>query len=231
MSRPGTRAKDWPGLLPPRLLVVGENPSLQWSEGVREYAMFADYYFRERPFEPGEGSRYAEARSLFDMVSGLTGGACRSAEVYVTDLCPDRLERPPKGKHVLLPADRAVEGVKRLHGILKEHPGIEWVFALSLQVNYWLWKEGFFADADAVFLHGAQPRRTGMEHRPPYYRPVDPGVFNGVCGRVYDVSGFDRVRGVPLPPLRVCSPDGTDSFYGGEAYAGLRALFARQGRD
>lgn len=43
------RTKDWKAINNAKVLVVGEDSNLQWSESVPEYVMFADYYFRGFP--------------------------------------------------------------------------------------------------------------------------------------------------------------------------------------
>lgn len=67
------RTKDWKAINNAKVLVVGEDSNLQWSETVPEYVMFADYYFRGFPEDHGERSRNVEARNLFNYITKLTG--------------------------------------------------------------------------------------------------------------------------------------------------------------
>ena len=97
------RTKDWKAINNAKVLVVGEDSNLQWSETVPEYVMFADYYFRGFPEDHGERSRNVEARNLFNYITKLTGNQMTPEDFYITNLCNDNLEPAPKGKRVLIP--------------------------------------------------------------------------------------------------------------------------------
>ena len=92
------RTKDWKAINTPRILVIGEDSNLQWSETVAKYAMFADYYFRGFPEDHGERSRNVESRNLFNYVMRLTDHQLTPEDVYITNLCNDDVEPAPKGK-------------------------------------------------------------------------------------------------------------------------------------
>ena len=157
------RTKDWKAINNAKVLVVGEDSNLQWSETVPEYVMFADYYFRGFPEDHGERSRNVEARNLFNYITKLTGNQMTPEDFYITNLCNDNLEPAPKGKRVLIPEDKALKGIEHIEWILSQNPTIEYVFAMSLQTNYWLQKSGFY-EGSAEFLSAAEPRRTGTEN-------------------------------------------------------------------
>ena len=91
------RTKDWKAINTPRILVIGEDSNLQWSETVAKYAMFADYYFRGFPEDHGERSRNVESRNLFNYVMRLTDHQLTPEDVYITNLCNDDVEPAPKG--------------------------------------------------------------------------------------------------------------------------------------
>lgn len=55
------RTKDWKAVESAKVLVIGEDSNLQWSDAVPEYVMFADYYFRSFPKDHSERSRNVEA--------------------------------------------------------------------------------------------------------------------------------------------------------------------------
>lgn len=194
------RTKDWKAIGTPKVLVIGEDSNLQWSEVGAKYAMFADYCFRPFPEDHGERSRNVEARNLFGYVMALTAGQVIPEEVYVTNLCNDSVESAPKGKRTLIPEEKALKGIEHIKWILAENSSIKCVLAMSLQTNYWLQKTGFY-EADAAFLKAAEPRRTGMESIEPFYQPVDGKAFTSVCGTVHGVKGFP-VKVFPILPAK-----------------------------
>lgn len=194
------QTKDWSPLVEPRLLLIGDNPTLQWSDDIIDHVMFLDYYFRERPYDLGERSRYAQAKATFDMVGAISGGRYKPQDVYATDFSKELLERPPKGKKILLPKEDTAAQVERIRGILRDNPSIEMVYAMSSQVACLLAEGGFFEAPDG-FVTGATARNKGAQSNPPFYQPVDPGAFAQVCFKVFDVVGLKGIRVMPIVPL------------------------------
>lgn len=194
------RAKDWKAIKNAKILVVGEDSNLQWSETVPKYVMFADYYFRSFPQDHGERSRNVEARNLFDYITWLTDYKVTPEEIYITNLCNDSVEPSPKGKRVFIPEAKALKGVEHIEWVLSENPSIQYVLAMSLQTNYWLQKAGFYT-GDAAFLSAAEPRRTGMENEPPFYQPVDGKAFSSICGKIYEAKD-SALKVIPILPAK-----------------------------
>lgn len=194
------RAKDWKARKDAKVLVVGEDSNLQWSETVPEYVMFADYFFRSFPQDHGERSRNVEARNLFDYITWLTAGKVTPEEFYITNLCNDNVEPSPKGKRVFIPEAKALKGIEHIKWILSENPSIKYVLAMSLQTNYWLQKAGFYP-GDAAFLSAAEPRRIGMENEEPFYQPIDGKAFSSVCGKIYEVEE-SSLKVIPILPAK-----------------------------
>lgn len=217
------RTKDWKAIDTAKVLVVGEDSNLQWSETVAKYAMFADYYFRGFPEDHGERSRNVESRNLFDYVMRLTVKQVTPEEVYVTNLCNDDVEPAPKGKRTFIPEEKALKGIEHIKWILSENPSIRCVLAMSLQTNYWLQKAGFY-EADAAFLKAAEPRRTGMESIEPFYQPVDGKAFTGVCGTIHDAMDFP-VKVIPILPVKDYPLTDQNKDRYGEALEGVRKYF------
>lgn len=219
------KTKDWSSVVEPRVLLIGENSTLQWTAEVIEYVMFLDYYFRPKPFDLGERSRYAEAKNVFDMVTYLTNGTCRAQELYGANLSNELLEQAPKGKRILLPEDQAKQGVARMTQILQQNPSIEYVMAMGMQVNRYLQMFDFF-ERDPEFLAGAEPRTLGLENSPPYYQPVNGKVFRKICARRYrnPALGVDVIPILPAKdyPLR---EDNLRIYEA--AYCDLRESFTR----
>lgn len=219
------RTKDWTAVTVPRVLVVGENATLQWSDQVIEYVMFMDYFFREKPYDHGERSRFKEAASILRCVNELSGDRYRPQEVSATNLSMEILERPAHGKHILIPERDAILGMKRIYKTLVDNPTIETVFVMSIQVNYWLQNFGFYGD-NPEFVHGAQPRTVGITATKPYYQPVDAKAFNDVCGKVYETKiGTRSVRVVPILAAKDYPLYGADIERFSDAYASVAAYF------
>ena len=55
---------------------------------------------------------------------------------------------------------------------------------MSLQVNYWLQKLGFYPPVDE-FLSDAEPKKRGVSNEPPYYDPTRGRAFTLICGKQY----------------------------------------------
>ncbi|MDD2488689.1 MAG: hypothetical protein PHD62_04415 [Bacteroidales bacterium] len=195
------KSKDLISEYEAKILVIGEDSNLVWNEEVPEFVMFADYYFKPIPQDHGERSRNVESRRLFEHIIYLTNNKVKSKEIYFTNLCNEYVTPPPKGKHVLIPEEKAIEGVDRIKKILKLNPTITYVFCMSLQANYWLQKLGLYTCNDETFLHNAQPKRVGLEQFNMFYQPVNPKAFSLIAGNIYDAIGYDT-KIVPILPAK-----------------------------
>lgn len=194
------RAKDWKAVKTAKVLLIGEDSNLQWSDAVPEFVMFADYFFRKFPKDHGERSRNVEARNVFAQITDLTDGLITAEDVYITNLCNDSLEHAPKGKRVLIPEAKALKGIEHINWILSENPSIEWIFSMSLQTNYWLQKTEFCIGED-IFVKAAEPRRIGIECIQPYYQPVNGKAFSEICGNIYNVKN-GAIKVIPILPAK-----------------------------
>jgi len=220
------RSKDLKPAEPAKLLVIGEDSNLQWSDTATQIAMFADYYFRSFPEDHGERSRNVEARNLFAHISFVTNDFAKPAEVYVTNLCNDYVTPSPKGKRVLIPEEKAIKGVSHIEWVLEQNPTIEYVLAMSLQTNYWLQKLGFYGE-DEAFIQGAQPRRKGLEDiEEPFYQPVDGKIFQTICGNSYEAKSHP-VKVIPILAAKSYPLRDKDKERFSEAYAKIRASFRK----
>lgn len=193
------KSKDLKSEYSAKILVIGEDSNLVWNDEVPEYVMFADYYFRPMPQDHGQRSRNVESRRVFEHILYLCKSKVKSKEIYFTNLCNEYVTPPPKGKHVLIPEHRAVEGLERIKEILTLNQSITYVFSMSLQTNYWLQKLGLYHCNDENFLHYAQPKTKGLEKFNMFYQPVNPKAFSMIVGNVYDVIGF-QTKIVPILP-------------------------------
>ena len=217
------RSKDQKAAYPAKILVIGEDSNLQWTDTATEYAMFADYYFRPFPEDHGERSRNVEAQNLYHHILFLTNDLFKPEEMYVTNLCNDYVQPPAKGKRVFIPEEKAVKGLAHIKWILEENPSIKYVFAMSLQTNYWLQQLGFYG-GDETFLHGAQPRRVGIECIEPFYQPVDGKAFRTIIGQIYDTTVPD-VKVIPILPAKDFPLSDKNEVLFREAYTKIRTIF------
>lgn len=198
------KTSDWPSILDAKVLLIGENSTLQWKDEVIQYAMFLDYYFNQQPYDLGERSRHSEAKAIFEYLKEITANKCASEQVYGTLLCNDILSRPPKGKRLLVPEKQAYNGVLHIKRILKENPTIQYIFVMGLQANYYLQKFKLYNcnEFTEEFLKGAEPRRDGKSSYNPFYQPVNAKPFREVCFNMYDVEGFPNIKIVPILPIK-----------------------------
>ncbi|MFI3266486.1 MAG: hypothetical protein R3Y15_04970 [Rikenellaceae bacterium] len=198
------KTADWPAISTTKVLLIGENSTLQWKDEVLEHAMFLDYYFNHPPYDLGERSRYSEAKTIFDTLSEITSGQCRAEQVHGTLLSNDMLTRPPKGKHLLIPEKQAKEGIIHIKSLLKRYPSIEYIFVMGLQTNYYLQKFGFYncGDMTESFVKGAEPRRIGLDPFEPFYQPVNAKPFREVCFKRYAAAEYPNVEVIPILPVK-----------------------------
>lgn len=224
------RTSDWASILSPKILLVGENSTLQWKDEIIEYVMFLDYYFRPKPYDLGERSRYSEAKTIFDYLKEITGGICRPEQLYGTILSNDIHQRPPKGKHIFIPDRSAQNGVMHIKRLLTEHPTIEYVFVIGLQTNYYLQKYKLYSCGDTLtekFIKGAEPRRAGVSSVEPYYQPVDAKPFRDICYNMYNINGFEKVKIVPILPVKYYPLKDTELKNFGENFERLKDYFKK----
>lgn len=221
------KTSDWTSILDAKLLIIGENSTLQWKDEVIKHAMFLDYFFGNAPFDLGERSRYSEAKLIFEYLSEMTRGTCNPENVYGTLLTNELLARSPKGKHILVPEYCAKMGVERIKEILKQNPTIEYIFVMGMQANYYLQKFGFYScgDFSEAFLKGAEPRRVGVSSEEPFYQPVNAKPYRDICFRMFDVNEFEGVNIIPILPIKSYPLRGADMDNFGENYENLIELF------
>jgi len=81
------------------------------------------------------------AATVFNQITYITNGKIKPEEIYITNLCNSALPHSPRGKTVYIPEDKAKEGFENIKRIIEENQSIEYLFPMSLQVNYWLQKE------------------------------------------------------------------------------------------
>lgn len=186
------KTKDWHSILPAKILLIGHDPRLQKSDTLAEYALFANYFFQKIDKSPSDKSKYNLAKSAIDMLTYLTANKYLPEKVYITNLCNCSLAHAPKGKTVLIPPEKIENEIKKLKEIVTENPKIEYIFPMSLQVNYWLQKYEFY-EANAEFLSGTEPNTKGIENNPPYFQPKKLGTFKLICGNRYKFNYGNQI--------------------------------------
>ena len=138
--------------------------------------------------------KYNLASALFNCISYLINNKYSNQEFVITNLCNYFLPPTLNKKTVLIPEEFAKEGLVEIKKILAGLE-IEIIFAMSLQVNYWLQKLGFYFSSNE-FLKGAAPKKTGIDSKPAYYQPRDSSVFKFICGKEYIAD--DKFRLFPI---------------------------------
>lgn len=172
----------------PKALLIGHDPRLQKSDTQAEYVLFANYFFDKTIKDKAFKSKYGLAASAFNQISHITNGKIKPEEIYITNLCNSALPHAPKGKTVYIPEDKAITGFENIKKVIKENPSIEYIFPMSLQVNYWLQKLGFYNSRDE-FMEKSTPKTNGIQNEPPYYEPKENRTFLMICGNRYQVNG------------------------------------------
>lgn len=180
---------DWkPKEHTPRALLIGHDPRLQQSDTQAEYVLFANYYFDKTIKGRAFKSKYGLAASAFNQITNITNGKIKPEEIYITNLCNSALPHAPKGKTVYIPEEKAIPGVENIKRIIEENQSIEYIFPMSLQVNYWLHKLGLYYSNDE-FIEKSTPKTIGVQIKPPYYEPNGKSPFLMICGNRYRVTG------------------------------------------
>jgi hypothetical protein len=184
--------QDWKPLKSPKALLIGHDPRLQTSDTIAEYALFANYFFDISIKDKAFKHKYGLSASAFSQITEITNGKIKPDEIYVTNFCNSALPHAPKGKTVFISLEKAKEGFDNILRILQENPGIEYVFPMSLQVNYWLQKLGLY-DSENGFVESSTPRESGIQSVNPYFEPAKPRTFLLVCGNKYKALNTNQV--------------------------------------
>lgn len=180
---------DWkPKEHAPKALLIGHDPRLQNSDTQAEYVLFANYFFDNTIKDRSFKSKYGLAASAFNQITNITNGKIKPEEIYITNLCNSVLPHAPKGKTVHIPEEKAITGVENIKRIIRENPSIEYIFPMSLQVNYWLNKLGLY-NSNAEFIKKSTPKTIGVQNEQPYYEPKEKSPFLMICGNLYQVTG------------------------------------------
>jgi hypothetical protein len=179
-----TGTSDWSKYVErAKILVVGHDPRLQTSDTKAEFCFFADYYFEKKQTSQSDKRKFSLAESLFDQIRYITCGHFDDKDVYITNLCNDTLPKPPSNHTVYIPRKNAQEGLENIREILSR-TNIQFIFPMSMQVNYWLQELGFYYSENG-FADAARPREQGINNKPPYYKETTPGQFVTICGNCY----------------------------------------------
>lgn len=220
---------DWASIVDAKILLIGENSTLQWKNEIIEHVMFLDYYFNNKPYDLGERSRYSEAKAIFDYLREMTADRCKPEMVYGTVLCKEYLERAPRGKHMLIREKEAKDGLQNIKNIIKDNKSIKFIFVMGLQTNYYLQKLGLYdcGEFTEQFLKGAEPRRVGLTPFEPFYQPVDAKPFREICFKAFDVKGLKNVKIIPILPIKSYPLTGSDIKNFEESYEKLKLSFKK----
>lgn len=215
--------QDWKPTGSAKALVIGHDPRLKNSDTIAPFALFADYYFRDVPINTSEKRKYGLAKATFDHITYLTNNKIKPEEIYITNLCNEALPHAPLGKMVYIPMENAKNGLENIKNILIENVYIEYIFPMSLQVNYWLQKLGFYT-SDNDFLMLTEPQERGLSSNPQYFEPKNNRTFQLICGNIYSQENSGHkilpiLHSIQFPLNRITLPR-----YG-PAYEKIRKYF------
>ncbi len=218
--------QDWKPTGSVKALVIGHDPRLKNSDTIAPFALFADYYFRDVPTNTSEKRKYGLAKATFDHIIFLTYNKIKPENIYITNLCNEALPHAPLGKMVYIPMEYARKGLENIKVILNEYNSIEYIFPMSLQVNYWLQKLGFYT-SDSNFLKLTEPQEKGLISDPQYFEPKNVRTFQQICGNIYTQESSSCkivpiLHSIQFPLNRITSPK-----YG-PAYEKIRNYFHSQ---
>lgn len=180
------------GLRDPSALMIGHDPRLAKSETLADYALFVNYYFDNTIKDRAYKSKYGLASAAFNQIVEITNGKIKPEEIYVTNLCNSLLPAVNGKGNVYIPEEKAADGVENIKRILHENPSIEYIFPMSLQVNYWLQKLGLYYSTDE-FVEYSKSMIDGVVSEPPYYKPIKQRTFLMICGNSYPVIGGKQI--------------------------------------
>lgn len=184
---------DWkPKEHTPKALLIGHDPCLQNSDTQAEYVLFANYYFDKTIKDRAFKSKYDLIASVYNQITHITNGKIKPEEIYITNLCNLTMPHAPKRKTVYIPEDKAISGLENIKRIVDENPSIEFIFPMSLQVNFWLQKLGFY-NSDTDFVTKSTPKTKGILNDPPFFDPKEGKTFLMICGYRYQVSGGTKI--------------------------------------
>jgi hypothetical protein len=219
-----TMTKDWKSEREAKILLIGHDPRLQESDSLAEYCLFADYYFKPKPLDSAERRKYKVAETAFKHIAYVTKDNIRPKEVYITNLCNEALDHPPKGKTAFIPLEKAAAGIIHIRRILTENSSIQFVFPMSLQVNYWLQELGFYG-SDNDFLRHSEPKQRGIDNKPSYYEPFKNRAFTIICGKQYKVNEGQQIV-IPILHSKNFPLRGRLIATYGKSYERVRQYFA-----
>jgi hypothetical protein len=186
------RTNDWKSKEKAKGLVIGHDPRLQKSDTIADCAIFANYFFKNDLKNRADLQKFKLAKSTFDQITEITNGKIKPEEIYITNLCNRQLSHSPNGKTVFIPEKEAIEGLKNIQSILNENPTIEYIFPMSLQVNYWLQKLDFY-NSNTDFVIETKPKAKGIENENPYFEPKKTKTFLKICGNQYKTKNGNQI--------------------------------------
>lgn len=178
-----------------KIMVIGHDPRLQRTQTQAVVAFFMDYLKDVAPRSPSEARKYGLAKAVWDYVADLAGGPLALSMLYVTNLCNEFLEHVPGSGTVLIPDDRARQGVEAIVRAIASG-SFSLILPMAVQPFYYLCQLGFLdEDSELIeaFIAGARPRPAqavlGL------YAQSGSAPFLAVCGQRF------HHRGVPVVPI------------------------------
>lgn len=177
------------------ILVIGHDPRLQRSQTEAEFAFFMEYLTRPRPTLRSEQRKYDLAEAVVSYVSELAGRPVALKELYVTNLCNEFLDHTPGSGTVLIPDDKATQGVEEIASIVTSG-NFRIILPMAVQPCYHLCRLGFLdEDTELVRRFLAEARPQAPKAAQGIYVQSGKAPFLAVCGKRFHHCG------VPVIPI------------------------------
>ena len=178
-----------------KIMVIGHDPRLQRTQTQADVAFFMDYLKDVALRSRSEARKYGLAKAVWDYVADLAGGLVALSALYVTNLCNEFLEHVPGSGTVLIPDEKARQGVEAITRTIASG-NLRVILPMAVQPFYHLCRLGFLDEDSEVikeFIAGARPDPAKAARG--IYVQGGRAPFLAVCGHRF------HHRGVPVIPV------------------------------
>jgi hypothetical protein len=183
MAHLQTAVQPFGDLSTANMLVIGHDPTLQNSLARAEHAFFLEWLGRKAT-NRAEASQRRFAGRLRDYINWLAGREVPLADLYVTNLCNDFLNRQGQGV-IYIPEIKARSGVSALEALVDKGK-FKIILPMAEQTFFWLCELGFVS-GPALRVEGylvdARPQ-PGWAAKG-LYRKTRGTPFVDVCGHEF----------------------------------------------
>ncbi|MFA8299116.1 MAG: hypothetical protein ACEPOV_03040 [Hyphomicrobiales bacterium] len=192
------RTKIWGESEMAKALVIGCDPLTQNIGDPEEYCFYGNVYYRGKPFVKSELLKYNYSKKVHDYIREISGNTLADNQLYFLNMhpmFPDPL--PPEGKKPLMTESVTSFGLSDLKTVLASCPNLRYIFAMDIQVNYWLQLLGVYWSG-RNFTFKAAPKLDYVVRKKPFYEPEDENIFSEILGKGYAVLEYPYIICFPI---------------------------------